>query len=173
LGQSNGDGSTSTSTQADKSCIDYGIFKGEGLATACQNHCQADNFEVFDWAAPRESDPTIVDRNTWCRCLDPPSGNTTFECSDIEEGVWDLATALQTCEKLNITSGTTCSAYCQTNIDPKAFEFRGSGANLQCYCGGNPQLHICGTSPGVMVVPGWLGGIGWSMAMAVVFGMSL
>lgn len=160
--------------QADKSCADFGILKGEGLESSCQQHCLADNFEVFDWSASRATDPKIVDRNTWCRCLDPPSGNTTFECSDIEEEVWNLATPLKACDALNISSGTTCEEYCKANIDAKAFEFKGYGTTLQCYCGSNPQLHICGTVSGAMMVaPVWLLGVGWSAVLAVMVSVSL
>jgi hypothetical protein len=173
-GGEGGSGEDGVLTQADKSCADFGILKGEGLEIGCQQHCLADNFEVFDWAASRSSDPNIVDRNTWCRCLDPLFGNTTFECSDIEEEVWNLATPLKVCDALNVTSGTTCEEYCKSNIDPKAFEFKGSGPTLQCFCGSNPQLHICGTVSGAMMVASeWLWSVGRSVTVAIMVSVSL
>jgi len=159
-------------TVANQSCVEFGIVKGDELETSCESHCAKDKFEVFDWAAPRESDRKIFDRNTWCRCLDPTSGNKTFECSDLEEEVWTLGTSLKTCDTLNLTSGTKCENYCKENIDI-GYRYDGSGDTLQCYCGSNPEIHICGRSSANFVAPGWFSLVTWSMVLTLSASFSL
>ena len=136
-----------------ESCLPFNITKGETLEANCAAHCSPDISEHFDWAAPNETDPNILDRNIFCRCK-ADEETVTFECSDVEEGVWDKTDATDNCDDFNITSGTTCKNFCK-DIDT-AFKYKGSGSNVQCWCA-SPPVKICGsgatlTGPGLFVV---------------------
>ena len=127
----------------DISCLSLNITKGETLESDCANYCSPITHKAYDWAAPNEIDPNIIDRSTVCRCLNDDNA-TTFECLDVDPGVWDTSVGVKKCDEYNITSGPTCKEFC-AEIDPLSFDYSGSGSNLQCFCG-TPLFQICGTS---------------------------
>lgn len=130
-----------------ESCLDYNITRGETLIDDCEAHCSPSQSEAFDFAGPNKENSNILDRTTVCRCTN--GVNVTFECSDVEPNVWNTSIELKECADYNITSGPSCKDFC-SDIDPKAFQYEGSGDSLKCYCA-DPSVRICGSSDALSV----------------------
>ena len=127
-----------------ESCLDYNITKGETLKANCEAHCSPLSMEAFDYAAQNEVTPSILDRNTVCRCLNA-TGGIEFECWNVEPDVWDTSVPPEEdCGEYNITSLSSCEEFCAA-IDPLSYQFTGSGDNIECFCA-TPPVKICGTS---------------------------
>jgi len=147
----------------DPSCIPFNITRGPTLTASCEAHCVPHTAQSYDFAAPNTTHPNIIDRHTVCRCVNS-TGGLVSECSDVEMDVWNRSVGVKAdCGEYNITSGTTCQEFC-SEIDPKAYRFKGSGANLQCYCASNPQFQICGSGARSMFRPSL-----FSLASVVMF----
>ena len=131
------------------SCKDYGILAGDTMDADCTRYCSPNATETFDYADSDE-DPEYVVRNSVCRCFsseaqfegesdEPQSNGMTFECWTKAE-VWEKAIPILKCgEKYNITSITTCQAFCM-DIDPLAYAFAGNAGSAQCTCAG---IEVC------------------------------
>lgn len=152
------------SNKAQGSCEDYNIVPGPDFNETCLAECAPGAFEIRDWAQT-DSEKNALVRTSVCRCCneegecqDPETLLSKWECWSTRD-VWDLSQAVETCDDYDITSQPSCETFCTQDIDPIAYDWRGSSSSAVCKCAGvticdgNEALGIAPSESGAHVIP--------------------